>query len=60
MNIEEAIRSNQAVYVELRSNDRIAFAKGIQLGIEAMKEVNALRKVLAGLGKSILPGETED
>ncbi len=30
----------------------------IKLGIEAMKEVAALRKVLVGLGKSLLPGET--
>ena len=31
-----------------------------QLGIEAMKDLNAERNVLTALGKRLLPGETED
>lgn len=59
MNIEKAIEilsdsiADNTLLITLEND------QAVKLGIEALKEVDALRKVLKGLGNSLLPGETE-
>lgn len=60
LTIDEAIRSNQLVYTSLRSQDRIALAKAVGLGIEALKCLAVYRNRHPQLIWELLPGETED
>lgn len=60
MTITKSIKLNNEVKAGIDLDTLPDHAKAIQLGIEALKEVDALRKVLTGLGKSLLPGETEE
>ena len=60
MKLEKAIEILEVEKGSASLQDDKEFYKALDLGIEAMKEVNALRKVLLGLGNSLLPGETAE
>ena len=60
MNLEKAIELLDFMLVEPHPKWSTDNFDAVKLGIEASKEVNALRKVLKGLGNSLLPGETKE
>lgn len=57
MKISEAIRLKELEGDEFLNADPDDLDEADRLSIEALKEVDALRKVLKGLGNSLLPGE---
>lgn len=60
MNIDYAIRSNQAIRNDLKAKGLITTAKAIDLGIEALKRVKSERTMGEFSDRSLLPGETEE
>lgn len=58
MELKEAIEISKEVQQGRADLGCLEDAVAIQLLIEAGREVIALRNVLTGLGKSLLPGET--
>ena len=60
MTIDEAIKANEHLAIELDSNGQDKLAKGVRLGIEALKRIPTTREQHLFQCWMLLPGETED